>query len=172
MDWQKDWLLKTKLEVEPIRKIIDQAGGTLEDISDKSTRGFGCQQFYLLNKKEKFNEVIEIVKDQLNHISKKSYKLLTAWTVLGQENNYHRVHSHSEPTNHVSTVLYLRVPENNFHQSGEFYYFLKEEEKIKLYSFAPFEGLLVIMPRHILHGTYPQAKGIRQTLNMDFEIGG
>jgi len=26
------------------------------------------------------------------------------------------------------------------------------------------------MPVHILHGSYPQPKGIRQTLNLDFEV--
>ena len=31
-------------------------------------------------------------------------------------------------------------------------------------------GDLIIMPIHIFHGAYPQSKGTRQTLNMDFEV--
>jgi hypothetical protein len=36
--------------------------------------------------------------------------------------------------------------------------------------FSPKIGDFFIFPIHVLHGTYPQSEGIRQTLNLDFEV--
>ena len=167
----KDWIVQTKINISTIKLIMKDIVGIEVDVALKSTRGFNCKQFDLFNQRSKFKKVINLIKNELCKLDNKQYNLLSAWTVIGQENNYHLVHRHNKPTNHLATVLYLKMPPtNNLHQSGEFYYFLKEGNEITCNNFLPEEGTLIIMPVHILHGSYPQPKGIRQTLNLDFEV--
>ena len=100
-----------------------------------------------------------------------------AWSVIGEENSYHTIHSHNEGIfDGISTLVYLEVPETNVKDEAEndiflvtrvgsgnpFYY------KIPPYSsINPEVGKLLIFPDWVLHGTYPQTKGIRQTFNID-----
>jgi len=172
MNWKKDWVIITKIDIKPVRKIMNKIMGNELNIKGKSTRGFNSTQFDLYEQRSQFEEVINMVKYELCKLDLKSYNLLSAWTVIGKENGYHMVHNHNMVAqDHVSTVLYLKMPKkSNMHQSSRFYYFLNDGNKINYHHFLPVEGNLVIMPVHILHGAYPQAKGIRQTLNLDFEI--
>ena len=171
MNCNKDWIIQTKIDINAVKFIMKDIVGTEVDLALKSTRGFKCKQFDLFDKRSKFKKVINLIKDELCRLDNKQYNLLSAWTVIGQENNYHLVHKHNEPTNHLATVLYIKMPStNNLHQSGEFYYFLKKDNKITYNNLLPEEGTLIIMPVHVLHGAYPQPKGIRQTLNLDFEV--
>ena len=172
MNWKKDWVIITKIDIKPVRKIMDKIMGNELNIKSKSTRGFNSTQFDLYEQRSQFEDVIDMVKYELCKLDLKSYNLLSAWTVIGKENCYHMVHNHNiVAQDHVSTVLYLKMPKkSNMHQSGRFYYFLNDGSKINYHHFLPVEGNLVIMPVHILHGAYPQAKGIRQTLNLDFEV--
>jgi hypothetical protein len=172
MNWNKDWLIKTKIDIKPVRKIMDKIIGSKLDTTHKSTRGLNSTQHDLIKDQSKFEDVTDLIKNELCKLETRTFNLLSAWTVVGQENSYHMVHNHNQVAkDHVSTVLYLRMPKKkNIHQSGEFYYFLNDGNKITYDRFLPLEGTLVIMPVHILHGAYPQAKGIRQTLNFDFEV--
>ena len=70
-------------------------------------------------------------------------------------------------------VILIQFPLSQVHEvkiSGNFYYFLNENDNVSYGSVAPKKGTFIVMPVNLLHGSYPQAKGIRQTLNMDFEI--
>ena len=53
---------------------------------------------------------------------------------------------------------------------GDIFFIRDKNLNITYHEIKPKEGSLIIMPIHIFHGAYPQAKGLRQTLNMDFEI--
>ena len=55
-------------------------------------------------------------------------------------------------------------------QEGQFYFFLLKNNKIEYNEIQPEEGMMIVMPTKTLHGSYPQAKGLRHTLNLDFEI--
>jgi hypothetical protein len=112
----------------------------------------------------------------------KNINLLNAWTVLGQEKGYHVVHSH-DPNNtiqdqKIATVLYLNTtPKSewqliNEEEAGNFYALYYRNDKINYWTYAPKKGDLLIFPSNTFHGTYPQPKGLRQTLNMDFQVYG
>ena len=49
-------------------------------------------------------------------------------------------------------------------------YILLDNNEIKYHELEPVEGMLVIMPTRTLHGSYPQPRGLRQTLNFDFQV--
>ena len=68
--------------------------------------------------------------------------------------------------NYISTVTYLNVPKKD---KGLFYYFFQNEENLEHRIIEPSKNMVVIMPSWIYHGVYPQGKGLRQTLNLDFE---
>ena len=91
--------------------------------------------------------------------------------MLGYKGSYHTVHKHNNKINHISVVLYLNVnktQQNN--ENGNFYCFLNNQNNIQYYSHKPKKNDLIIMPVWLLHGVYPQEKGLRQTLNLDFEL--
>lgn len=172
---KKDWLVHSKIETTNFKKTIDEIvnNETIVDNSIKSTRGLNAKQYMLFDKQHLFLNIQNKVKEELSKILPNfNFVLISAWTVLGEENSYHMVHKHNDPSNHVATVLYLDVPKvKNIHQSGSFYYFLRDiNNEIQNYLIEPEIGSLIVMPIHIFHGTYPQSKGLRQTLNMDFKV--
>jgi hypothetical protein len=174
----KDWIIYKNINVEGYKDIIDNI--LTEDIyierGEYSTRGYNSMQYWLSSKKDLFTPIQDKVKNEIKSELKEfkidHLNLLSAWTVLGQENSYHTLHYHNKPINHISTVLYLDVPpEPTLDQPGDFYFLLKDENKdIHYNQIRPKVGDLIIMPVHTWHGAYPQAKGLRQTLNMDFEV--
>ena len=169
----RDWAVHTTIDVTGYKKILDRITKNKSPVSvkDRSTRGGDSKQYLIYEYRDRFLEIQESVKKEvIRHTGKTNLNLLAAWTVLGYENSYHTVHNHNDPTNHVATVLYLKVPKPTFHKSGEFYFFTNNDGQIKYNEIQPQQGSLIIMPIHIWHGCYPQSKGLRQTLNMDFEI--
>jgi hypothetical protein len=94
------------------------------------------------------------------------------WTAIGKKGAYHTVHSHNtQIMRAVVCVFYLQTPnkdQNDIHdRSGNFFMFSRRNE---LMEFSPKEGDYIIFPTWIYHGTYPQSKGYRQTLNIDYTI--
>ena len=172
---KQDWLYVAKLDVTGFKDKIDNIvdDSILMDPKFLSTRGFNSKQYNLTYKKESFldiqHAVVEEIKKQVN-LFNSQFELGNAWTVYGQESSYHAVHRHFDQPNHISTVLYLNVPpEPTLQQPGYFYFFMHDDEgNIIDHIINPQIGDLIIMPSHILHGAYPQSKGTRQTLNMDF----
>jgi len=163
-----NWIIKKEINIKNFDTIINNSIIEKDDLTLKSTRGVLSEQYDLFDNREKLNIIVEEIKNELKKINKDfDYNLVAAWTVIGKENSYHEVHRH----NNVATVLYLNVPERNMHQSGDFYYFIKDSfNNISCEIISPKKGTLIIMPIDLLHGSYPQSKGKRQTLNLDFEM--
>ena len=64
-------------------------------------------------------------------------------------------------------MLYLDVPEDD--DRGEFYYLINTENGTQLKWIMPNKGDLIIMPKTVWHGVYPQtSEGLRRSLNFDF----
>jgi len=174
-DLKKDWLtidnIKTNILINKILKTKEK-----ENISNLSTKGKKSIQYTLTNEFNKENNLIKI-RNLIETLIKKNLnknfnincdlKLMSAWTVLGKENSYHTVHNHNKKNlNYVSTVTYLNVPKKD---KGLFYYFFQNEENLEHRIIEPNKNMVIIMPSWIYHGVYPQGKGLRQTLNLDFE---
>jgi hypothetical protein len=172
---KKDWLIidniKTDILINKILKTKKE-----ENISILSTKGKKSIQYKLTNEFNKENNLIKI-RNLIETLIKKNLnknfnincdlKLMSAWTVLGKENSYHTVHNHNKKNlNYVSTVTYLNVPKKD---KGLFYYFFQNEENLEHRIIEPNKNMVIIMPSWIYHGVYPQGKGLRQTLNLDFE---
>ena len=170
-----DWVIHTKIDITGCKKTLDNIIKKISPLSveHRSTKGINSKQYLLDKYQNKFLKIQEDVKKQIKtHINiKNNLNLIAAWTVLGYENSYHSVHNHNDPTNHVASVLYLKVPKPKINKGGQFYFFIRDKNlNITYHEIKPEEGSLIIMPIHIFHGAYPQARGLRQTLNMDFEI--
>ena len=167
----KNWIINKQIDTKNFNSLINSYLKEKIDISEKSTKGNYSEQYDLFKYKDELKVVIEEIKNHLKKIDNTVlYNLVAAWTVIGKENSYHTVHRHNQKVNHIATVLYLNVPKKNIHQSGDFYYFLNDNNNISHNRISPNEGTFIVMPIDLLHGAYPQPKGIRQTLNMDFEI--
>jgi len=120
-----------------------------------------------------------------------SLTLTNCWTCIGYKNSYHIAHNHTltrpggalciDPRI-ISVTLYISSPlkegdcsnpmsENHskMHDliAGFFYFFTKPH----LINYVkPQVGKMIIFPSWIVHGTYPQISGKRQTLNLSFEL--
>jgi len=168
-----DWIIRDNISITNISKVVKQGIQTTSPISldSKSTTGENVKQYdlfqYLNNNPaiDKIKEKILLNLEKYLDVKLNNLKLLSAWTVLGYKNSYHTLHKHNNKQNHVSSVLYLNVK-----KVGSFYYVYKKNEEIKCGTHKPHIGDLLIFPVWLWHGTYPQSKGLRQTLNLDFEI--
>ena len=141
-------------------------------LKSKSTQGINSSQIELTNIDKLSKLFLESMK---NLIEINNLKPTSCWSVSGEEGSYHRIHRHLpfngedvEKTNRVSTVLYLDVPSKTKIADGDFYFVIKEDNEIKSYSIEPKAGDFIVMSANVFHGTYPQSKGLRRTLNMDF----
>jgi hypothetical protein len=170
-----DWIIINTINTQPFLEIVKK---TIEDMSpisleQKSTRGENVKQYDLFDRLKShimINEIKETISLNLKkHLGYKinSLKLVSAWTVLGYKNTYHTLHKHNIKTNHVSSVIYLKVPKSN---EFNFYYIHQQNEEIFHRRLNPKEGNIFIFPCWLWHGVYPQSEeGLRQTLNLDFE---
>lgn len=138
----------------------------------KSTQGINSSQIELIDIDQLSKLFLEAMK---NLIKTDNLKPTSCWSVSGEEGSYHRIHKHippngedAEKTNRISTVLYLDVPSKTKIADGDFYFVVKEKNEINSYSIEPQVGDFLVMSANVLHGTYPQSKGLRRTLNMDF----
>ena len=165
-----NWLAHTNISIDGFEDTLNNItqGETPIDISNKSTRGNESLQFSLNNYFKDIKNITNTVTQQLKRIEplqNKKFNLLEGWTVYGRQGGYHMVHNHGI-LNHVSVVIYLKTPK----QEGQFYYFLLNNNEIECDEIQPEEGMMIVMPTKTLHGSYPQAKGLRHTLNLDFEM--
>jgi hypothetical protein len=143
---------------------------------NKSTRGGRSKQYDVFNIIKNYpiiNDIKEKILLNLQtclQLKVKNLKLLSAWTVLGHKNSYHLLHNHNDKKDHIASVLYLKVPDLKSKEEGNFYYVYQKNNKTNYGTHHPKKGDLIIFPIWLLHGVYPQPKGLRQTLNLDFEI--
>ena len=182
MKFDEDWIIKTKLSNENIQKLLLDIDLTIiENNLTSNIRGkssFGNIKQYELD--EYLNPEIKVIEKVIKNCLIKSkiisfdneIKNISKWTVIGEEGSYHVTHKHnllnSNVKSAISTVTYLKVPEKlNNDPSGKFYAFLRSNELITI---SPKVGDIFIFPVWIYHGTYPQSKGTRQTLNLDFKF--
>ena len=171
-----DWILHTKIEKNSIKRIkneIDNLSENCISLDERSTRGLNSTQYILTHKKDKLKISQSLIIKKVKECIEENVELNieNAWTVLGQENSYHLVHKHHNKKKQISVVVYLSIPKkNNLHQSGAFYCFLKKNEQINYLAIQPELGSIFIFPSNVLHGAYPQSKGLRQTLNFDFSF--
>ena len=174
MNISNDWLIVDNMNINGFSKIIKKIIKNTNPIciDSKSTTGGKSKQYDLFNH-IKNNSIIDKVKETilLNLESSLQLKLVSAWTVLGYEHSYHSLHKHNERKNHIASVLYLNVPHpKRIKRDGTFFYVYKKNQEINYGSHEPKIGDLIIFPIWLWHGAYPQSKGLRQTLNLDFEI--
>tara|TARA_R100001163_G_scaffold18893_3_gene16682 strand:+ start:2724 stop:3287 length:564 start_codon:yes stop_codon:yes gene_type:complete len=183
------WIIKTDLDVKKIDKIVGEYIKSLNPDKHKfiSTAGKQSTQYNIFNfirNNKDFQYIYDVVLSSVRQVLKgKDINLLNAWTVLGQEGGYHVVHSHDPnrpfgEDQKIATVLYLNTTPKSKWQSinedeaGHFYALYYREGKIKYWTYEPKKGDLLIFPSNMFHGAYPQPKGLRQTLNMDFQFYG
>ena len=172
-------LLFENVQIDTYKDTIDELVKTIfpEDLTYKSTKGEKSKQYNLINfynVDEKFTSLVNKIKESvllclqknnLHHI--KNLSVVSCWTVYGEENGYHTIHRHNGyNVQHFSTVTYLKTPVTQNKNSGNFFYFANDD----VHEIIPIDGVMIIMPIWMLHGTYPQSKGLRQTLSVDFSF--
>jgi len=163
---EKPFLKAFTININGIKSKIDHLTSSMTpvDLTNRSTRGKLSKQYIFKNYKD-IKEIIEFIILNLKIIyPKDNFKLKAAWTVYGQKDSYHLFHKHDKTQkNCIATIIYLEVPKK---EPGDFGYIINEEA----YRISPEKGLFCVMPINLLHGAYPQGKGLRQTLNLDFEV--
>ena len=188
MNYSDDWLFETYITKEEVKKIKKILSKTIVEnripnrIESKSTTG-DIQQYSLHELLDSnIHDLIKFKTKEIlieNNILKEENELnhKGSWTVYGQEGSYHVTHNHLRNTSdlnnfgskflpQISIVLYLDCPKSYSH-SGLFYAFFRSNEIILK---EPEIGKLIIFPSWIYHGTYPQPKGLRHTLSIDFTL--
>ena len=145
-------------DADEIKNIVD---GIAKDSPSPEwySSTIGGDDFHLMPRQEELDDII----DHYEHILGRELQLLNAWSVYGDEGNFHLVHRHHKFPKYICTVLFLDT-EGVQSPHGDFYAVLNNN----VYQFSPQKGDLLIFSSDVCHGTYPQVKGLRQTLNMDF----
>jgi len=141
-----------------IKSIVDELTKTCAEPSWKKSTVKG-KDFVLIEKKKELRSIVEIYERLLS----KQLDLHNAWTVYGEEGTYHTLHRHSIVPDFICTVLFLET-QGVSAPNGDFYAVLNNEG----YQFTPRKGDILFFSSDVFHGTYPQVKGLRHTLNMDF----
>jgi hypothetical protein len=189
MRFYEDWLIQSSIkEVSKTKKVVNDwiKGLPKQDLKYLSTRGIKSKQYDLkpaFLQEKSFQFILENCAKKITEEFEKrngedpAISLNNAWTVIGNTNSFHAVHRHTEkPKNIISTVMYLSAPPKNpkdekLKDMGDFYYFLNKRENLLLFnSVYPKTNDFFIFPSWIWHGAYPQIKGVRQTLNIDFDV--
>lgn len=173
------------------KKVLETV--TENDWSDyTSAKGPKSKQHYIINPRwmpapdhkqpdgwpelcDKFKSIVqkEVVYHGLMPMDWGELHAVSAWTVVGEEGSYHTIHEHG-PMN-ICSVTYLKVPEHQEYPQGQIYFVMHSDgytglstPSSRVLHVQPQEGMIVIFPSWMLHGVYPQGKGTRQTLNIDF----
>ena len=187
---ESDWILVEKINMDDVLFLKKSVSTLVRNFNiesckhNKSTKGENAKQYDLFNylhdprygiqllNKIKFEIQKSLVRENKMD-THKQLNLKSAWTVLGYENSFHTIHRHNQRAcNHIATIIYLSVPEVvDSIRSGAFYAILQDSDK-ENFNFIHFPkvGDILIFPNWVYHGTEPQAIGLRQTLNLDFEI--
>lgn len=194
-----NWLIEDQIELNflnQIQKFLDENIKHFpKDKIGYSTIGNNCEQYWIKGGENNFefsslvweninNEIKKIFLKELQNLLKYEnlkLNLVSSWTVVGEENTYHKLHDHSGGFDGFSAVIYIRVPQLsgtdsyhsnriNFVMHADPYSKFLVNESPNIISIDPNVGKILIFPRHMIHGTYPQPKGIRQTLNLEYNF--
>lgn len=170
----EEYLIKfSNVDTKPFEEYINKSKLLEADITDRSTKG-NSKQWNFDEPKELAFMFLPYLKDSVDLIGSKKLGISSAWVVEGNKGSYHRLRSHAiskagaEYKHGLACVLYLEVPDSE--DRGEFYYLLRKKDVTISGAFQPNKGDLVIMPKSVYHGVYPQkSDGVRRTLNFDYE---
>ncbi len=196
-EYGNNWLIEDQLDNELLKYIKNFFDKNLEFLyNDKkvySTTGDNVEQYWIEKRGEKpvyyKNKEYEDIERRFRkeilgrlkaaHFAKDDNIQLhqsTAWTIIGEEGSYHKIHTHCNGlARGISVVLYLNVPEIKDESNYLFLVLHTDPSSEFLRSSCdniihvkPEVGKVLIFPFNIPHGTYPQTKGIRQTFNVDY----
>lgn len=183
---EHDWLISSELKIDNIENQLDLSVEKIKsNTQNTSTMGKNSYQYNLRDtflKTNTLSNILQQIKNKTlsllkeNKVIEKDYdlELKNAWTVIGYENSYHILHNHLEvKAPHISTVLYIENSNNideNQKYAGNFYFIIKDNKYIQDHIIIPEKYKFLVFPTWLYHGTYPQLKGKRQTLNLDFEV--
>jgi len=148
-----------------VKELIDKVVRTVDEgdiVKEGEKSTVNGLQYQLYNKKNEIKPISDSVKDIIENIFLVEVELCSCWTIYGKEGTYHTIHNHNN-NDDIATVLYLETTKESFPHGS--FYFVHENN---VYSRNPKPGDLYIFPVTLLHGVYPQGRGLRQTLNMDF----
>jgi hypothetical protein len=182
-----DWLILEKFEYSDYSKFkecIDNAivKNNIQSITQgKSTTGINSKQYDLMNCLTDIYDTVIKIQNKVEYNLKKNnfidknskLKAISAWTILGYKNCFHTMHQHNSKLklNHIASSTYISLPQNDENHPGNFYAILKDIfGENDYFEHDPKLGEIIIFPIWLYHGTYPQGEGLRQTLNVDFEI--
>ena len=173
----KDWVIHDRIEdITEIKKNVDSITENMTPQKDEglSTKGQYSKQYVISDFSDKrFEQINKEVQDVLKMHFTENFRIWEAWTIYGYQYGYHTLHNHKykKPHADICTVMYLDVPSRHTHFTGETFLLLRDKNNdIHPFTFEPKIGDIYIFPVHVFHGTYPQDKGLRQTLNLDFEV--
>lgn len=186
MDINRNWVIETELDISDYKNLLlDTIKNTESSVIGKSTSGAMSKQYDIYHKyKEKpFISLQAKIVNYLKTIlttsniidSTKNLNLMASWIVEGKDYGYHQLHKHNKRVPHIATVIYLDIYtedqlRNDEDFDGYFYYVVPENNEIVYKYIEPKENKMIIFPVWIWHGTYPQKKGRRTSLNLDFSI--
>ena len=202
IEYGNNWLIEDQLDIELLNDIKIFFDKNLEFLySDKegySTTGKNAEQYWIQKRGKKSfhykNKEYEDIERRFRegiHGRLKAASFLknddiqlrqgTAWTVIGEEGSYHKIHTHGDGCiDGISVVLYLNVPDSKDSKdsSNSICLVLHTDPPSRFLAkgcpscceVTPKVGTVLIFPYHIPHGTYPQTKGIRQTFNIDYQF--
>ena len=169
-----EWFVLIKdVDTKPFIKAYDEAEKFETDITDRSTQGNNSIQYTVTADSLKpLTSLFHSYIKKIQGVGHRNFKDPNAWCVEGDKGSWHRTHNHSvrrlddEPEEGVACVLYLNVPQSD--DRGEFFYMIHTEKETQLNCLMPNKGDLIIMPKSVWHGVYPQtSEGLRRTLNLD-----
>jgi len=178
LEKSNQWIACAKVtDIDYIKNKIDsiiQSNNIQSSVENKSTKGYNSFQFDLFEHRNQFQDVIDSIKNvallALNDVYNNTLEdlsLLSSWSVYGNFGGYHEIHRHNDVAcTDLSTVLYLSTSEYDTHNTGAFFAVVNNDVVVH----QPMIGDLLIFPVGILHGTFPQGHGLRQTLSNDFAI--
>ncbi len=192
----KNWIIEYELDNIFVKKIKECVNTNLdvlyENTYSSAIQGKNSTQYWIYDHQEhpkffndEFKDLLSDLKDSVkNTISKYDFINLTKfdlesiWTIIGEENSYCMIHDHTNISG-ISIVLYLQVPpicpDDYFDKSRGQIYFVLDSDSLddvesRVVNITPTLGKILIFPNWLLHGTYPQMKGSRQTLNINLFV--
>lgn len=195
IECENNWIIFDNLDnISDLKKLIEDTD--TKDYSEYTTATGNSSQRYFTdnspfwnpNQKVEVSELWVDVKDKYENIIKdylikhnkyderyKNLSIESGWTVTGKEGSYHTIHEHGNDG--ISVIIYTDVPNHeDVFDNGMVYFVLHSgnyDEFLSPYQrlprFSPEEGLILIFPSWLVHGTFPQKEGVRTTVSFDLK---
>lgn len=147
------------IDIQTTKQIKRNLNNLLENITEPSNKipffqGNNKKQYHLNGYRKDLQFIID-------DLTPKDSIVYNIWSCIGSEGCYHDLHQHSKDTeDREAMILYLSVSDKD----GDFIYINND----KKFNIKPEIGMKLTFPVDTLHGSTPQGKGFRQTLNIDY----